>query len=136
MCLPEFRAQLDCLSTAWYWYRTVLDYSMPCEHGRQKSKCKECGLCEHGNQKCVCEECRSQAGDLKDGPGSASGTAELLLQKPAQLNLLVDAAAAAGQLDEAAGGQPPAKRRRLAAEAASAGALGAADLLLGISGAM
>jgi hypothetical protein len=110
-----------------------------CKHGRQKSKCKECGLCEHGNQKRVCTECRSQTGDPKDGPGSTSGTAGLLLpenEKPAQLNLLVHAAAVAGLPDEAAGGQPPAKRRRLAAEAASAGALGAADLLLSISNAM
>jgi hypothetical protein len=54
-------------------------------------------------------------------------------EKTAQLNLLVHAAAVAGQPDEAAVEQPPAKRRRLAAEAASAGCLGAVDLLLGIS---
>jgi len=31
-----------------------------CEHGRRKSKCKECGgsqICEHGRQKYVCKEC-------------------------------------------------------------------------------
>ena len=31
-----------------------------CEHGRQKSRCKECGgsgLCEHGRQKSQCKEC-------------------------------------------------------------------------------
>ena len=31
-----------------------------CEHGRQKSRCKECGgsgICEHGRQKSQCKEC-------------------------------------------------------------------------------
>ena len=31
-----------------------------CEHGRQKSTCKECGgsaICEHGKQKRQCKEC-------------------------------------------------------------------------------
>ena len=32
-----------------------------CEHGRQRSKCKDCGgvsICEHGRQRCRCKECR------------------------------------------------------------------------------
>ena len=32
----------------------------PCEHGRQKSQCRECGgsgICEHGKQKSRCKEC-------------------------------------------------------------------------------
>ena len=35
-----------------------------CEHGRQKSRCKECGrsgLCEHGRQKSRCKECGGSA---------------------------------------------------------------------------
>ena len=31
-----------------------------CEHGRQRSKCKECGgggICEHGQQRSRCKEC-------------------------------------------------------------------------------
>ena len=31
-----------------------------CEHGRQRSKCKECGgkgICEHGRQRSQCKEC-------------------------------------------------------------------------------
>jgi len=31
-----------------------------CEHGRQKSRCKECdgvGMCEHGRQKNICKDC-------------------------------------------------------------------------------
>ena len=31
-----------------------------CEHGRQKSKCKDChgsGICEHGRQKRLCKDC-------------------------------------------------------------------------------
>ena len=31
-----------------------------CEHGRQRSKCKECGgagICEHGRQRYRCKEC-------------------------------------------------------------------------------
>ena len=34
---------------------------MPCPHGRQRSKCKDCGggssVCEHGRQRCRCKEC-------------------------------------------------------------------------------
>ena len=33
---------------------------MPCPHGRQKSKCKECGgsgICEHERRKSTCKEC-------------------------------------------------------------------------------
>ena len=33
---------------------------LDCEHGRQKSRCKECGgsgICEHGRQKYECKEC-------------------------------------------------------------------------------
>ena len=37
---------------------------MPCEHGKQKNRCKECGgssqkraVCEHGRQKSRCKEC-------------------------------------------------------------------------------
>ena len=32
----------------------------PCPHGRQRSKCKECGgggLCEHGRRRSLCKEC-------------------------------------------------------------------------------
>ena len=31
-----------------------------CEHGRERSECKECGgssICEHGRVRCVCKEC-------------------------------------------------------------------------------
>jgi hypothetical protein len=30
-----------------------------CEHGRQKSRCKDCGTgyCKHGRQKCKCKDC-------------------------------------------------------------------------------
>ena len=31
-----------------------------CEHGRVRSKCKECGgasICEHGRQRSLCKEC-------------------------------------------------------------------------------
>eukprot|EP00964_Phaeocystis_antarctica_P157103 scaffold127133_cov51-Phaeocystis_antarctica.AAC.1 len=33
---------------------------MPCPHGRQLSKCKDCGgssFCEHGRRRSVCKEC-------------------------------------------------------------------------------
>ena len=33
---------------------------MPCEHGRQRSRCKECGgagICEHGRLRSTCKEC-------------------------------------------------------------------------------
>jgi hypothetical protein len=35
----------------------------PCEHGRQKSRCKDCGTgyCTHGRQKRKCKDCRSKA---------------------------------------------------------------------------
>ena len=36
----------------------------PCEHGRQKYQCKECGgsgICEHGRQKNQCKECGGSA---------------------------------------------------------------------------
>jgi hypothetical protein len=36
------------------------DLEMSCEHGRSKSRCKECGgsgLCEHGRRKYRCKEC-------------------------------------------------------------------------------
>ena len=32
-----------------------------CEHGRQRSQCKDCGggsICEHGRVRSVCKECR------------------------------------------------------------------------------
>ena len=32
-----------------------------CEHGRQRSQCKECGgasICEHGRRRSNCKECR------------------------------------------------------------------------------
>ena len=35
--------------------------SQICEHGRQRQKCKECGggsICEHGRRRNRCEECR------------------------------------------------------------------------------
>ena len=35
-----------------------------CEHGKQKSRCKECGgssICEHGKQKSKCKECGGSA---------------------------------------------------------------------------
>ena len=31
-----------------------------CEHGRERYKCKECGgasICEHGRERCRCKEC-------------------------------------------------------------------------------
>ena len=34
--------------------------SQICEHGRQRSQCKECGgsqICEHGRVRSVCKEC-------------------------------------------------------------------------------
>ena len=34
--------------------------TMPCPHGRQRSRCKECGgkgICEHGRQRSRCKEC-------------------------------------------------------------------------------
>jgi len=42
-----------------------------CEHGRQRSKCKECGgssICEHGRQRSRCKECRSTRLHLKKSP--------------------------------------------------------------------
>ena len=33
---------------------------MPCPHGRQRGKCKECGgsgVCEHGRQRNTCKDC-------------------------------------------------------------------------------
>ena len=33
---------------------------MPCPHGRQRSRCKDCGgggLCEHGRERTQCKEC-------------------------------------------------------------------------------
>ena len=33
---------------------------MPCIHGRQRSRCKECGgsaFCEHGRQRSKCKDC-------------------------------------------------------------------------------
>ena len=33
---------------------------MPCQHGRRRSRCKECGgsgLCEHGRVRSKCKEC-------------------------------------------------------------------------------
>ena len=33
---------------------------MPCSHGRQRSRCKECGgsgLCKHGRERSRCKEC-------------------------------------------------------------------------------
>ena len=35
-----------------------------CEHGRQRSKCKECGgasICEHGRRRDYCKECGGSA---------------------------------------------------------------------------
>ena len=41
-----------------------------CEHGRQRSQCKECGggsICEHGRQRSRCKECvRSSRVDARD----------------------------------------------------------------------
>ena len=34
--------------------------SKPCEHGRRRDRCKECGggsICEHGRQRSRCKEC-------------------------------------------------------------------------------
>ena len=34
--------------------------ALPCEHGRQRSQCKECGgsrICEHGNHRSKCKDC-------------------------------------------------------------------------------
>ena len=34
-----------------------------CEHGRQRSQCKECGgasICEHGRQRSQCKECKAR----------------------------------------------------------------------------
>ena len=49
------------------WYSTKkygtvkwLGKFFSCEHGRQRSKCKECGgsqICEHGRQRCQCKDC-------------------------------------------------------------------------------
>ena len=33
---------------------------MPCPHGRQRSKCKDCGgssMCEHARERSTCKEC-------------------------------------------------------------------------------
>jgi hypothetical protein len=84
-----------------------------------KGQCKECGgsgFCEHGRRKSKCKDCRRRAGDPQDGSGSM-GTGHLRSEGPVQ---------AAGQPDEPTGMQPPAKRRRLVAEPASAGADAAA----------
>ena len=41
-------------------YRSNCKVCSACPHGRQRSKCKECGgasICEHGRQRSTCKEC-------------------------------------------------------------------------------
>ena len=55
---------------------------MKCEHGKQKSRCKECGgsaFCEHGKRKSTCRECKGSAfcehGKLKSRCKECGGSA-------------------------------------------------------------
>ena len=69
-----------------------------CEHGRQRSRCKDCrgsSICEHGKQRYACKECKSRRLSLAMGPSThAIGSSEV---RGAFSKVVVAAAAAGGQ---------------------------------------
>ena len=100
---------------------------MPCKHGRQRSKCKECGgasICQHGRERNKCKECGGSGicqhgrrrSDCKDCGGAS------ICQHGRQRSKCKDCKAtiltAAGE--EAAEPARPAKRPRATTEQPSA----------------
>ena len=81
-----------------------------CEHGRQRSKCKDCGgarICAHGRIRSQCKECKQSTGWKRKA-------AEVLCQ-PADCPLVPDQESKSlegGQFDESLSAAQPKKARQ------------------------